>query len=96
MELTYFITKHFILFYLAFYSWHQDKRLWRHWRWFIPAQVNEIPAKKNGVKHPSYTTIGNKDFQLSPQVTQFQEDHEQTKHLIIVFFFSQEFSIPHG
>ena len=39
--------------------------------------------------------IGNKDFQLSPQEAQFQEDRKiLTKHLKIVLF-SQEFLIQH-
>ena len=36
--------------------------------------------------------IGNKDFQLLPQDTQFQEDHKfRQKSLIIVFFFLKNF-----
>ena len=38
--------------------------------------------------------IDNKDFQLSPQETQFQEDHHSDE-TFDNFFFPQEFSIQH-
>ena len=39
--------------------------------------------------------IGNEDFQLSPQETQFQEDHKFRQKSDNCVFFPQEFSMPH-
>ena len=40
--------------------------------------------------------IGHKDFQLSPEETQFEEDHKFRQNIgNCVLFFSQEFSIEH-
>ena len=39
--------------------------------------------------------IGNRDFQRSPQDTQFQEDHKSDKISVNCVFLPQEFSIQH-